>query len=53
MLDGLPNTQSTTPFRSSKRKRLLEVLTRHNGNKMAAARELGVARKTIYNWLNE
>jgi two-component system, NtrC family, response regulator AtoC len=53
MLDGLPNTQSSTPFRSHKRKRLMEVLTRHNGNKMAAARELGVARKTIYNWLNE
>jgi DNA-binding NtrC family response regulator len=37
----------------TKRDRLQDVLARHDGNKMAAARELGVARKTIYNWLRE
>ncbi len=37
----------------TKRDQLQEVLARHDGNKMAAARELGVARKTIYNWLQE
>lgn len=36
-----------------KRDRLHEVLARHNGNKLAAARELGVTRKTIYNWLSK
>jgi transcriptional regulator with PAS, ATPase and Fis domain len=33
------------------RERLPEVLQRHNGNKAAAAKELGVTRKTIYSWL--
>ena len=30
------------------RERLYETLLRHKGNKSAAARELGIARKTIY-----
>lgn len=34
-----------------RRERLEEVLARHNGNKTATARELGVTRKTIYDWL--
>jgi transcriptional regulator with PAS, ATPase and Fis domain len=38
---------------TQKRERLHEVLARHNGNKIAAARELGVTRKTIYNWMNK
>lgn len=33
------------------RDRLLETLAKNRGNKLAAARELGVSRKTIYNWL--
>ncbi|MBA4148143.1 MAG: phosphoenolpyruvate hydrolase family protein [Verrucomicrobia bacterium] len=33
------------------RDRLMETLARNRGNKLAAARELGVSRKTIYNWL--
>ncbi len=33
------------------RKRLQEVLHRHDGNKTKAASELGVTRKTIYAWL--
>jgi len=36
---------------AAKRERLAEVLLRHEGNKTAAARELGVTRKTIHKWL--
>ena len=35
----------------AKRDRLDETLRRNNGNKTAAARELGVTRKTIHKWL--
>jgi transcriptional regulator with GAF, ATPase, and Fis domain len=37
----------------SKRARLAEVLARHQGNRSAAARELGVTRKTVHKWLNQ
>jgi DNA-binding NtrC family response regulator len=36
-----------------KRARLAQVLAKHKGNKLAAAKELGVHRRTIYNWLGE
>jgi two-component system response regulator HydG len=36
---------------AAKRERLNEVLLRHGGNKTAAARELGVTRKTVHKWL--
>jgi transcriptional regulator with PAS, ATPase and Fis domain len=36
---------------AARRDKLQEVLTRHEGNKTAAARELGVTRKTIHKWL--
>lgn len=39
--------------RSHSRQRLAAVLKRHKGNKAAAARELGVTRKTIYQWMRE
>jgi DNA-binding NtrC family response regulator len=38
---------------TAKRDRLDEVLQRHDGNKTAAARELGVTRKTIHKWLRD
>lgn len=36
-----------------KREKLREVLENVHGNKTAAARMLGVTRKTIYDWMNE
>ncbi|MBA4149232.1 MAG: phosphoenolpyruvate hydrolase family protein [Verrucomicrobia bacterium] len=45
--------KETLDLSGSKRARLAEVLARNGGNKIAAARELGVARRTIYNWLGE
>ena len=35
----------------ARKERLNDVLARHDGNKTAAARELGVTRKTIHKWL--
>jgi transcriptional regulator of acetoin/glycerol metabolism len=36
---------------AARRDKLQEALARHDGNKTAAARELGVTRKTIHKWL--
>jgi transcriptional regulator with PAS, ATPase and Fis domain len=36
---------------AERRRRLQEVLDRHDGNRSAAARELGVSRKTVHQWL--
>jgi len=36
---------------AARRARLSEVLERHKGNRTAAARELGVTRKTVHKWL--
>jgi transcriptional regulator with PAS, ATPase and Fis domain len=47
--DSTPNF--TQASRDAKREKLQEVLARNGENKAAAARELGVTRKTIYNWL--
>ena len=48
-----PSAPPTHYSFAEKREQLHEVLARHNGNKILAARELGVTRKTIYNWLNK
>jgi two-component system response regulator AtoC len=37
---------------SIRRKNLSLAMAKHNGNKLAAARELGISRRTIYNWLS-
>jgi len=37
---------------SAKRDMLFDILSHYNGNKTAVAKELGVSRKTIYNWLS-
>jgi len=36
-----------------KKGQLHEILTRHGGNKSSTAKELGVSRKTIYDWLRK
>ncbi|HZE99014.1 MAG TPA: phosphoenolpyruvate hydrolase family protein [Planctomycetota bacterium] len=38
---------------AARRDKLQEALARHKGNKTAAARELGVTRKTIHKWLKQ
>ena len=38
---------------AARREKLQESLARHGGNKTAAARELGVTRKTIHKWLKQ
>jgi two-component system response regulator HydG len=38
---------------AARRGKLAEVLARNGGNKTAAARELGVTRKTVHKWLRE
>jgi transcriptional regulator with PAS, ATPase and Fis domain len=38
---------------AERRDKLEEALARHRGNKTAAARELGVTRKTIHKWLKK
>lgn len=38
---------------AARREKLEETLARHGGNKTAAARELGVTRKTIHKWLKQ
>jgi two-component system, NtrC family, response regulator AtoC len=44
---------SAVPNLQLKRMRLAQTLAKHKGNKLAAARELGVTRRTVYNWLRE
>jgi len=47
-------TQVAAPVSlAARRDKLDEVLARHRGNKTAAARELGVTRKTIHKWLKQ
>jgi DNA-binding NtrC family response regulator len=51
MFRNAPEQPTARRLRNLKRQQLPEVLARHKGNKVAAARELGITRKTIYNWL--
>ena len=49
-----PRSTAAAPrgaYRKSLRERLPEVLARCGGSKSAAARELGVTRKTVYDWM--
>jgi two-component system, NtrC family, response regulator AtoC len=48
----VPNKPAAFPSGTGSRRALLaRTLARHGGNRAAAARELGVSRRTIYNWL--
>jgi two-component system response regulator HydG len=46
-----PPSVASLPY--SRQAALYETLARHNGNKSAAARALGVTRKTIHQWLKK
>ncbi len=46
--EGLPAAHLSI---AARRERLRDVLARNQGNKTAAARELGVTRKTVHKWL--
>ena len=47
----LPPNGEDMESQAIKRARLAQVLAKNKGNKIAAARELGISRRTIYNWL--
>jgi two-component system response regulator HydG len=51
--ESLPATPAPIPPLAARRGRLQDVLARNGGNKSAAARELGVTRKTVHKWLRE
>jgi transcriptional regulator with PAS, ATPase and Fis domain len=48
--ESLPSASAALPL-ATRRERLRDVLDRNHGNKSAAARELGVTRKTVHKWL--
>ena len=59
-LSLVPETVSSTPAPSGARtlheiemEHVLRVLEKHAGNKPAAAKELGISLKTLYNKLNQ
>jgi DNA-binding NtrC family response regulator len=48
-----PATPSARTLREIEMEHVLRVLEKHNGNKPAAAAELGISLKTLYNKLNQ
>ncbi|MDR2441114.1 MAG: sigma-54 dependent transcriptional regulator [Planctomycetaceae bacterium] len=51
--DVVPETTTTTTLRDLEMKAIFAALTRHDGNKVKAAEELGISLKTLYNKLNQ
>jgi len=49
----LPNVPSPRTLREIEMEHVLRVLEKHGGNKPAAAAELGISLKTLYNKLNQ
>lgn len=45
------NPQARTSTSDQRKQRALSALDQHNGNKLAAAKDLGISRKTLYQWL--
>ena len=45
------NPQSNSTSTDDRKQRVLNALDQHDGNKLAAAKELGISRKTLYQWL--
>ena len=45
-------TQQPVTLEDAEREMILQSLRRHNGNRAAAARELGITRRTLHNKIN-
>jgi transcriptional regulator of acetoin/glycerol metabolism len=41
------------PIKEMKRNFLIEALKAHSGNRSEAARQMGVSKKTVHNWIFE
>lgn len=48
-----PKPSAPAPTLTGRREQVEDLLRTHNGNKSRVARELGVTRKTIYDWLGK
>lgn len=51
--DTIPATQHTVPYEEHEREMIAQALIRNRGNKTATAKELGMAKQTLYNRLKK
>jgi transcriptional regulator with PAS, ATPase and Fis domain len=51
--DGLPNTNELIPLAEIERRAVFHALRETGGDKLAAARFLGIGKSTLYRWLKE
>ena len=48
-----PNTDSTESIQDVIRQHVTQVVVRYRGNRLQAAKALGVTRSTLYKWLKQ